>query len=151
MDKDIFIKSDIFEDFNRETNQTVKNLNKGIDNASNGIDTILGTIQDFIIEKWDKRHLIWMIVNFSSQLLFGSLVVLCIAFLAMICCCLCPSSCCAFSVLKSVGRDFPELIILELNTWIDRFAVAKGHAVVLAMRREILEHHRNTVVTSQCK
>merc|ERR1711894_144538 len=88
MDKDIFIKSDIFEDFNRETNQTVKNLDKGIDNASNGIDTILGTIQDFIIE--------------NSQLLFGSLVVLCIAFLAMICCCLCPSSCCAFSVLKSI-------------------------------------------------
>ena len=51
MDKDIFIKSDIFEDFNRETNQTVKNLNEGIDNASNGIDTILGTIQDFIMEK----------------------------------------------------------------------------------------------------
>ena len=51
MDKDIFIKSDIFEDFNRETNETVKNLNKGIDNASNGIDTILGTIQDFIMEK----------------------------------------------------------------------------------------------------
>ena len=51
MDKDIFMKTDIFEDFNRETNQTAKTFEKGIDDATNGIDTVLGSIQDFIIEK----------------------------------------------------------------------------------------------------
>ena len=52
------MKSDIFEDFNRESNQTAKHFDKGIDNATNGIDTILGTIQDFIIEKYNKEMIL---------------------------------------------------------------------------------------------
>ena len=53
------MKSDIFEDFNRESNQTAEHFDKGIDNATNGIDTILGTIQDFIIEKYNKEMILF--------------------------------------------------------------------------------------------
>ena len=66
IDKDIFMRTDIFEDFNRETNQTAKTFEKGIDDATNGIDTILGSIQDFIIEKWDKD----LILLFDTDLSF---------------------------------------------------------------------------------
>ena len=55
---DVFMKSDLFEDFNRESNQTARHFDKGIDNATNGIDTILGTIQNFIIEKYNKEQIL---------------------------------------------------------------------------------------------
>ena len=53
------MKSEIFEDFNRESiNQTARHFDKGIDNAATGIDTILGTIQNFIIEKYNKEQIL---------------------------------------------------------------------------------------------
>ena len=52
------MKSDLFEDFNRESNQTARHFDKGIDNATNGIDTILGAIQNFIIEKYIKDKIL---------------------------------------------------------------------------------------------
>ena len=48
---DEFMKSDMFEDFGRESNQTAKILVNGFDNTTNNIDTLLGTIQNFVIEK----------------------------------------------------------------------------------------------------
>ena len=98
--------------------------------------------------KYEHKFEILKIFYSSSQLLVGSFIVLSFAFLAMICCCLCPSSCCALSILKSV-KKYSFQKIVELHLWIARFAVVKGHAVVMIIR-EILEHHRNTV-TNQYK